>query len=139
MDNTTKTAFVPQLVISHGTMSLEFYKTAFSAIETKHLTNDDGSIHVSEMFIDGAMFHFHEEAWDGSTFGPEKHNGVTAIIGLMVADVDAMMERAVAAGAAVRSPAKSYWYGYRQGSIVDPLGHQWLIEQAIPTFENTEG
>lgn len=131
MPATVKTAFVPQLVISHGTMSLEFYIHAFGAVETKHLTNDDGSIHVSEMFIDGAMFHFHEEAWNDTTFAPARHQGVTAIIGLMVADVDAVMARAVAAGAVVTSPAQSYDYGYRQGTLRDPLGHLWLIEQVI--------
>lgn len=131
MKDIPKTAFVPQLVINHGTMDLEFYKDAFGAIETKHITNDDGSIHVSEMFIDGAMFHFHEEAYDGSTFSPGKYNGVTAIIGLMVADVDAVMARAIAAGARETSPATSYDYGYRQGEVMDPLGHRWLIEMVI--------
>ena len=131
MNNASATAFVPQLAISHGTMDLSFYKKAFNAIETKHITNDDGSIHVSEMFIDGAMFHFHEESWDGATFSPAKHNGVTTTIGLMVNDVDAVMASAVAAGAEVVSPAESYDYGYRQGTIVDPLGHYWIIEMVI--------
>ena len=131
MKDAPKTTFVPQLVISHGTMNLEFYKNAFGAIETKHITNDDGSIHVSEMFIDGAMFHFHEESYDGSKFSPGKHKGVTAIIGLMVADVDAVMARAIAAGAKETSPAQSYDYGYRQGEVMDPLGHRWLIEMVI--------
>ena len=131
MKETSKTAFVPQLIISHGTMDLQFYKDAFGAIETKHITNDDGSIHVSEMFIDGAMFHFHEERYNGSSFSPDKHNGVTAIIGLMVADVDAIMAKAIAAGAKETSPAQSYDYGYRQGEIIDPLGHRWLIEMII--------
>jgi PhnB protein len=131
MNHTPKTAFVPQLVISHGTMDLEFYKKAFNATETKHITNDDGSIHVSEMFIDGAMFHFHEETYDGTTFSPGKYNGITTTIGLMVDNVDAVMASAIAAGARVISPAKSYDYGYRQGSIIDPLGHHWLIEMVI--------
>ncbi len=131
MKDIPRTAFVPQLAIGHGTMDLEFYKNAFGAIETKHITNDDGSIHVSEMFIDGAMFHFHEEAYDGSTFSPAKHNGITTTIGLMVADVDSVMARAVAAGARETSPAKSYDYGYRQGEVMDPLGHRWLIEMVI--------
>src|SRR5450631_2258807 len=126
MKDIPQTAFVPQLAISHGTMDLEFYKKAFGAIETKHITNDDGSIHVSEMFIDGAMFHFHEEDYDGSTFSPGKYNGVTTTIGLMVADMDAVMARAVAAGATITSPAQSYEYGYRQGEVMDPLGHRWL-------------
>ncbi len=131
MDVKPKVAFVPQLIISHGTMDLDFYKRAFGATETKHLTNEDGSIHVSEMFIEGAMFHFHEESYTGKTFSPEKHNGVTAIVGLMVDDVDFVMDRALAAGAKLISPAISYDYGYRQGTIMDPLGHHWLIEMFI--------
>jgi PhnB protein len=131
MKTAPKTAFVPQLAIPHGTMDLEFYKKAFGAMETKHITNEDGSIHVSEMFIDGAMFHFHEESYDDTTFPPGKYNGVTTTIGLMVADMDAVMASAIAAGARVTSPAQSYDYGYRQGSIVDPLGHHWIIEMVI--------
>jgi PhnB protein len=131
MSSSSKTAFVPMLTISHGTMSLEFYQTAFDAQETKHITNPDGSIHVSEMYIDGAMFHFHEESEDGTTFDPKKHGGVTTIIGLMVDDVDRVMARALAAGATESSPAISYDYGYRQGSIIDPLGHHWLIEMVL--------
>jgi PhnB protein len=131
MNSTPRTSFVPQLAISHGTMELEFYKKAFGAVETKHITNDDGSIHVSEMFIDGAMIHFHEEAYDGKTFGPEKHHGVTTTIGLMVPDMDSVMESAIAAGARVISPAQSYDYGYRQCTIVDPLGHHWIIEMIL--------
>jgi PhnB protein len=135
MKKNSQTAFVPQLAISHGTMDLEFYKNAFGAIETKHIQNDDGSIHVSEMFIDGAMVHFHEEAYDGRTFSPEKYNGVTTTIGLMVADTDAVIARALKAGAKLVSPAQSYDYGYRQGSIVDPLGHHWIIETVLQSQE----
>jgi PhnB protein len=105
MNGSPKAAFAPQLIICHVTMDLEFYKKAFDAVETKHLTNEDGSIHVSEMFIVGAMFHFHEESYTGKTFSPTKYNGVTAIIGLMVDDVDSVMERALAAGAKLISPA----------------------------------
>ena len=131
MNSISKTAFVPQLAIAHGTMELEFYKKAFGAVETKHIVNDDGSIHVSEMFIDGAMFHFHEESYNNTTFSPSKYNGVTTTIGLMVADVDAVIAQALDAGARLISPAVSYDYGYRQGLIIDPLGHYWLIEMIL--------
>ena len=131
MQTAITTTFVPQLAIAHGTSDLSFYKKAFGAVETKHITNDDGSIHVSEMFIDGAMVHFHEASYDGSTFSPDKYKGVTTTIGLMVADADAVIASAVAAGAKIINPATSYDYGYRQGTLLDPLGHYWIIEQVI--------
>lgn len=131
MNNISKTAFVPQLVIAHGTMELEFCKEAFGAIETKHIVNDDGSIHVSEMFIDEAIFHFHEESYNNVTFSPSKYNGVTTTIKPMVADEDDVIAQALDAGARLISPAQIYDYGYRQGLIIDPLGHQWLIEMIL--------
>ncbi len=73
MNDIPKTAFVPMLVIAKGTMDLEYYKNAFGAFEINRVTNDDGSIHVSEMTIDGALFHFHEEVAHSNTFSPGKY------------------------------------------------------------------
>jgi PhnB protein len=58
-------------------------------------------------------------------------NGTTTLIGLFVEDVDALMNRAIAAGATLLSPAQNYDYGYRQGEIKDPFGHHWMIETRI--------
>ncbi|HLZ86481.1 MAG TPA: VOC family protein [Puia sp.] len=131
MAASSKTFFAPQLIIKSGVMELDFYQNAFGAVELRRFSNDDGSIHVSEMSIDGALFHFHEERPAAGSVTPGQAGGVTTIIGLMVADVDAVMERAKAAGGLVKSPAQSYDYGYRQGQIIDPFGHHWLIEMVI--------
>lgn len=127
----TKTTFVPMLAIKSGTMELDFYKKAFNAIALRCWNNDDGSIHVMEMEIDGAMFHFHEDKPKDGVFSPDKCHGVTTKIGLMVTDVDTVMSQALAAGAKEITAAKSYDYGYRQGEIEDPIGHRWLIEMVI--------
>ncbi|MES2330456.1 MAG: VOC family protein [Bacteroidota bacterium] len=129
--NLSKTSFVPQLTISSGTMEIDFYKNAFNAIELRRWSNDDGSIHVSELEIDGAMFHLHEENPGKGIFVPAKINGITTKIGLMVADVDTVMAKAIAAGGKEIAPAQDYDYGYRQGDIQDPFGHIWMIEKVI--------
>ncbi|SRR5258708_4511059 len=131
MKESPKTFFAPELIIKSGVMELDFYKKAFGAVELRRFSNDDGSIHVSEMSIDGALFHFHEERPAKGNLTPEQAGGVTTIIGLMVPDVDAVMATALAAGARVTSPAQDYDYGYRQGSVVDPFGHHWQIEMVI--------
>lgn len=123
--------FAPQLVIPNGTMELDFYPKVFGARELRRFNNDDGSIHVSEMSIDGALFHFHQESVDGTAIPPARHGGVTTTLGLFVEDVDAVMAAAESAGAVITHPAQDYDYGYRQGSFVDPLGHHWLIEKVI--------
>jgi PhnB protein len=131
MDKTGKTFFAPQLYIRNGVRDISFYENAFGAVELQRWTNDDGTVHVAELSIDGALFHLHEETSRVSQYSPEKFNGTTTLIGLFVPDVDTVMNNAIAAGATVTSPAQSYDYGYRQGEIKDPFGHHWMIEMKI--------
>lgn len=127
----SKPFFAPQLYIRNGVRDIDFYVKAFGAIELRRFSNDDGTIHVAELSIDGALFHLHEEISRVNQFSPEKVNGTTTLIGLFVPDVDIVMNKAIAAGATVISPAQDYDYGYRQGEIKDPFGHQWMIEMRI--------
>jgi len=119
------------LSIPRGTMDVDFYKNALGATELRRWSNDDKSIHVSELLLDGALFHLHEENSVKGTFSPKTHGGVTTTIGLLVTDVDAVMNRALKAGAKLIDAAQDYDYGYRQGEIEDPYGHHWLIEAVI--------
>jgi PhnB protein len=125
-----KPFFAPQLFINNGVKDISFYANAFDAAENFCLRNDDDSVHVAELSIDGTIFHLHEVTKQ-HFFSPEKHHGTTAIIGLFVSDVSAVMNKALQAGAVEISPVKDYEYGYRQGEIKDPFGHHWLIEKKI--------
>jgi PhnB protein len=123
--------FAPQLIIPHAVTDISFYTKAFDAAVHHCWKNDDGSIHVAELSVNGALFHLHEDMARINTHNPHVHNNTTVIIGLFVADVDAVMQKAIAAGAVELSPATSYDYGYRQGEIKDPFGHVWMIEKKI--------
>ena len=50
---------------------------------------------------------------------------------LIVNDPDAVFNHAVAAGAVERSPMQDRDYGWRDGSVVDPLGHRWEIGKPL--------
>jgi PhnB protein len=123
--------FAPQLFISNGVKDISFYKNAFGAVEQLRLNNEDGSVHVAELSINGAIFHLHEVTANPSFFSPEKHHGCTTLIGLFVQDVEEVMTRAIKAGATEIKASKDYEYGYRQGEIKDPFGHHWLIEKKL--------
>ena len=123
--------FVPMLYFTDVAKAMEFYKKAFNATELHRWSNDDGSVHVAEMKIEAALFHLHQEVSHKTECSPEKLGGTTVVIGLFVADPDGVSARAVAAGATLTSPVQDYDYGYRQGSITDPLGHHWIIEKSI--------
>lgn len=123
--------FAPQLYIKRGVRDISFYTEGLGAVELRRWTNDDGSVHVAELSINGALFHVHEEKPNGGHYEPAKIKGVTTLIGLFVDDVDAVMNKALNAGATLLNPAQDYDYGYRQGEFKDPFGHHWLIETKI--------
>ena len=126
-----KKYFAPELFIQNGVKDISFYENAFAAKETMRFSNDDGSLHVAELSIDGAIFHVHEITAKRYFFSPEKHNGTSIVIGLFVEDVDEVMDRAIKAGAIEIDPAQDYEYGYRQGTIKDPFGHYWQVQKKI--------
>jgi len=131
MAKTHPVQFAPQLFIPAGVKDLSFYEKAFDAQELCRFTNEDGSIHVAELRIQDALFHIHEEKRIAQQLSPASANGSTILIGIFVQDVDACLEKAMAAGAQLIHPAQSYDYGYRQAEIKDPFGHLWLIEKEI--------
>ena len=59
-DNTT--FFAPMMYLKQVGPAIEFYENAFHAIVLRQWDNDDGSVHVAEMPINGALFHMHEES-----------------------------------------------------------------------------
>ena len=125
--------FAPQLFIPNGVTDISFYNKAFGATENFCLRDGDGTVHVAELSVDGAIFHLHEITANPAFCAPEKHNSTTTLIGLFVEDVSEVMASAIKAGAIEISPAKDYEYGYRQGEIKDPFGHHWLIEKKLDT------
>lgn len=125
------TFFAPHLAIKVLKPAMEFYQKAFDAKELRRFSNADGSVHVAEMEIEGALFHLHEEVLRSNQVSPETVNVTTLLIGLFSPDPDKLFHQAVSAGGRILSPIQDYDYGYRQGVITDPFGHQWLIQKKI--------
>jgi len=125
-----KTHFAPELHIPNGTLNIDFYKK-FGATENFCLRNDDGSIHVAELELDGAVFHLHETMRWFDALEPVQAKGVTTVIGLFVEDVHKVFKDAIQAGATEISPVTDHEYGYRQGMFRDTFGHCWQIQKKI--------
>ncbi len=129
--NHIPTSFAPQLFLRVLAPAVEFYKNAFGVTVLRLIKNSDGSIHVAELSLGGAMFHLHEEMPGSDERAAESLKGTTVLLGVFTDDPDPLMARALAAGARELSPMQDYDYGYRQGVIVDPFGHHWMIQKKI--------
>ena len=123
----TSTAYslAPMLSVRNGARAVEFYKSAFGAIEVFRIEAPDGAV-VARLAIEGAEFWLADESPEHQNFSPESLGGGTARMILTVPDPDAMFARAVAAGAREVTPVKED-YGWRLGRVVDPFGHHWEI------------
>jgi PhnB protein len=124
------------LICRDGIAAVEFYKAAFGALELRRFGNEDGSIHVSELSIQGAMFHLRQETQSRGHFTPEAIGGVTTLVELWSEDPDALAASALAAGAKELNPVQDHpETGYREGAVVDPFGHHWLLLRPLaPPF-----
>jgi PhnB protein len=113
------------LSVRNGARAVEFYKSAFGAIEVFRIEDPGGSV-VSRLSVDGAEFWLSDESPEHGNFSPESLNGSSARMVLTVPDPDAMFARAVAAGAREVVAVKED-YGWRLGRVADPFGHHWEI------------
>ncbi len=127
MPTNLKTFFAPQLIINDCAAAIQFYEQAFGVKELQRWSNDDGSVHVAELSFGDAIFHIHEPTKQH----PYTPQAVNVLIGVFVDDPHAIAKQAVAAGAKELSPVQDYDYNYRQGTLLDPFGHQWLIEKKL--------
>ncbi len=115
---------------------IAFYKQAFGA--TTGWSTPPAEDMVAQLLIQGAEF------WllpaDEAIGNPSPQPSGTAVrLMLIVDDPDAVFDRAVAAGAVVRSPMQNREYGWRDGSVLDPPEHRWEIGKPLwrlHPFEN---
>jgi PhnB protein len=117
------------LSVRNGARAVEFYKSAFGAVEVYRMEDPGGAV-VSRLSIAGGEFWVADESPEHANFSPESLNGSTARMVLTVPDPDAVFAQALAAGAQ-QVYAVEEAYGWRLGRVVDPFGHHWEIGRPL--------
>jgi PhnB protein len=115
--------------VRNGAAAIEFYKSAFGAVESFRHDGDDGSV-VAELSVSGAKFWVADESPEHQNFSPETLKGGTVRMIMRVEDPDSAFDKAVEAGATVIR-AVTDEYGWRLGRLVDPFGHHWEIGKPL--------
>jgi PhnB protein len=121
----------PFLAVRDVDAAVDFYMQAFGAIEEgERLRAPDGP-QVAVLSIAGHSLGVATEAPDLGTPSPETLGATTVRISLDVDDPDALAAQAIAAGAREMFAVADQPYGMRQGRVVDPFGHHWLIGRPL--------
>jgi PhnB protein len=121
-------AATPYLIVKDAPKAIEFYKAAFGATELFRLVDLDGRLVHADIKIGDSPIMVVEEIAAWGNFSPHSPEGGTSCrVHLLVEDVDAVANRALAAGAKILIPIADQFYGQRGGRLEDPFGHVWAI------------
>lgn len=124
-------SILPQLAVRGGLAAIDFYRAALGAEVSYQVggTADNPSV-VAELAVGDAPFWVADESPEHENFSPETVGGPTTKMLLIVDDPQAVIDRAVAAGARLVLPA-SEEHGWLLGRICDPFGHHWEIGKPL--------
>ena len=115
------------LIARDGNKAIEFYKKAFGA-EVKDVHHSpDGKVMHAELKIGDSKLLLADEFPEFGSKSPQSLGGSPVVLNIYVEDVDALFNRAVAAGATVTMPLANQFWGDRYGQVVDPFGHHWAL------------
>jgi PhnB protein len=131
MSNELYRGVIPYLNVVGAAEAVDFYKKAFGAEEIDRKPTDDGS----------KLMHCHLKIHDGSLmladafpeWGYEHQPSHSFTMMLVVEDADPWWERAVVAGCEIRSELKVEFWGDRFGTLRDPYGVNWGINEPAKT------
>jgi PhnB protein len=120
----------PYLLYEDVPAAIEWLERAFGFQERLRYAADDGTVNHAEMRVirDGVVMLGHP----GPDYRDPRHSGGgTALVHVMVDDVDAHAERARAAGAHILREPADQEYGDRRYDVEDLAGHVWSFAQHL--------
>src|SRR4051794_5404011 len=124
-------SLTPYIMVDDTRRALDWYVRALGArrIGEPVVMDDDRIGHAELAFGDSALML--ADAFPEMGLYSPKGRGVTQSLRLQVDDVDGTVRRAVELGAELERPVADYPYG-RNGVIVDPFGHRWMVASPVP-------
>jgi PhnB protein len=130
------TSLTPHLVVSPASRALEMYATVFGAKVTEVMPMGDLVAHAVLVLPSGRLTL--SDPLPAYELVAPTPGAVSFSLGLYVPDVDATVERAVAAGARVREPPATFVSGDRFASILDPFGVRWTVMTRVEDLSPEE-
>lgn len=129
----------PYLQVKNTGEAIAWYERAFGASEVRtRLIAPDGACMNAEIEVEGAHVMLADEMPGIGSGSPATLGGTSVVLNLHVANVDAVFQRAVDAGAEVVFPLADQFYGDRAGRVKDPFGHHWILATHVKDVPDDE-
>ena len=109
----------PYLIVDGAAQAIDFYTQVLGATERMRMGGPDGRVGHAEIQFGDSVVMLGQS--------PDQTRTTHSMLYLYVPDVDAVYEKAVAAGGiSLREPVDQF-YGDRSGAVKDPGGNEWWI------------
>jgi PhnB protein len=131
------TSLTPFLSVPRAAEAIEFYHDVFGA-RTVSVTEFDGVVAHAELDLGQGRLQLGEPNPAYHLVAAPEGDDDCYSLGLYCSDVDAVLARAVQAGATVREPAANFASGDRFASIRDPFGVRWSIMTRVVDISEEE-
>lgn len=131
------TSLTPFLAIPRTADAIEFYREVFGATVID-VTEMGGIVVHADLDLGLGLLQVGEPSPEYRLVPPPEGDDDCYSLGLYVADVDAVLARAEAAGATVREPASVFVSGDRFASIRDPFGVRWSLMSRVEDLSPEE-
>jgi PhnB protein len=117
------------LIVDGAASAIEFYGEVLGATERSRFPGPGGRIAHAELEIGDSILMVEDASEMMGTQAPPSDGlpGSPTYHYVYVDDVDAAVDRAVQLGAALKRPVQDQFYGDRDGFIIDPFGHGWVV------------
>jgi len=122
------TSIQPELWVDRAGSAVGFYDDAFGT-SVLHRVGEGDDI-VAQLAVGDAVFWVASAQSSMKRFSPRAIGGATSRTLLVVDDPDAVVTRAVEAGATEASPVTDE-QGWRRGRIIDRWGQEWEIGRPL--------
>ncbi|TDU84378.1 PhnB protein [Kribbella voronezhensis] len=123
--------FALHLVVEDVDKSVSWYQAALGATVTRVLRMPGGAVATAELDVHGLAVALAAPVPGTKLATPSATGTSVAAYRLVVADADAAMRQAVAAGSTVSAEVHDAFWGVRTGEILDPSGHRWAFDQQL--------
>ena len=123
-------SITPALTCKDAGRAMDFYKSVFGATEIMRMPGPDGKVMHGELRIGDSLI-FVSDEFPGMSCAPTPGAMNPVYVFMYTENVDAIYNRAVAAGAKVDMPLLDQFRGDRYGKVTDPFGHQWGLAQHV--------
>ena len=121
----------PYLCVDDAGAAIDFYSKVLGAKERMRMADPDGKVGHAELQLGDSVIMLADEHPDIGIRGPKAFGGSPVTLSVYVEDVDAVFDRAIAAGAKSLRPLKQEFYGDRSGQFEDPFGHRWSVASHV--------